>query len=166
MSKTKQEAAEYLNVKPRTLELYTQQGRIAVTYRKGTRGQIATYDEQELGRLKAELEQPAYPVRGQLQPTSPANARMQAIANISYPEIAQVLSDGIGSRLAEAVKDGLQGVPLADKLILNLVEASKLLGLSRNYLREAISAGKLKAQILGRGWKIKRADLETYIKKL
>jgi excisionase family DNA binding protein len=57
-------------------------------------------------------------------------------------------------------------VPVADKLMLSLVEAAQLSGLSRGHLREAIEAKKLKARIIGRGWKVKRADLEAYIAKL
>ena len=57
-------------------------------------------------------------------------------------------------------------IPVADKLTLSLVEASQLSGLSRGHLREAIEAKKLKARIIGRGWKVKRDDLDLYVKKL
>ncbi len=57
-------------------------------------------------------------------------------------------------------------VPLADKLTLSLVEASRLSGLSRNHLRAAIEAKKLKARIIGRGWTIKRDALDLYVRKL
>jgi excisionase family DNA binding protein len=55
---------------------------------------------------------------------------------------------------------------LAHKLTLSLVEASQLSGLSRNHLREAIEDRKLKARIIGRGWRVKRDDLDAYVKKL
>ncbi len=57
-------------------------------------------------------------------------------------------------------------MPLADKLTPSLTEAAQLSGLSRHHLREAIGEGKLHARIIGRGWKIKRKHLETYIDKL
>jgi excisionase family DNA binding protein len=47
-----------------------------------------------------------------------------------------------------------------------LAEAQALTGLSRNVLRTAIDAGELKAKQIGRGWKIKKTDLESYIEKL
>ncbi len=57
-------------------------------------------------------------------------------------------------------------ISVADKLTLSLVEASQLSGLSRNHLRAAIEDKKLKARIIGRGWKVKRDDLDGYVKKL
>jgi hypothetical protein len=33
-------------------------------------------------------------------------------------------------------------------------------------LREAIEAKKLKAQIIGKGWRVKREELASYIRKL
>jgi excisionase family DNA binding protein len=61
-----------------------------------------------------------------------------------------------------------QAAPLsiADKLTLSLVEASQLSGLSRNHLRQAIEDKKLRARIIGRGWRVKREDLDAYVKKL
>jgi excisionase family DNA binding protein len=55
---------------------------------------------------------------------------------------------------------------LAEKLTLSLVEASQLSGLSRNHLRQAIEDKKLRARIIGRGWRVKREDLDAYVKKL
>jgi excisionase family DNA binding protein len=49
---------------------------------------------------------------------------------------------------------------------LKLDEASLLTGLSRQILRDAIEAKKLKAKIIGRAWRIKREDLDQYLKKL
>jgi excisionase family DNA binding protein len=57
-------------------------------------------------------------------------------------------------------------VRLTDKLTLSLTEAALLSGLSRGHLREAITEGKLKAAIIGRGWKVKREALDLYVKKL
>jgi excisionase family DNA binding protein len=46
------------------------------------------------------------------------------------------------------------------------MEASQLSGLSRRILRQAIEEKKLKARIIGRGWRVKRADLDAYVMKL
>ena len=59
--------------------------------------------------------------------------------------------------------------PQADvgaKIMLTLADAAALSSLSENHLREAIKAKKLKGRIIGRGYKIKRVDLDAYIKKL
>jgi len=57
-------------------------------------------------------------------------------------------------------------VRLTDKLTLSLTEAALLSGLSRNHLRQAIEDKKLRARIIGRGWRVKREDLDAYVKKL
>ncbi|NJO93506.1 MAG: helix-turn-helix domain-containing protein [Hydrococcus sp. RM1_1_31] len=57
-------------------------------------------------------------------------------------------------------------VPIENKLLLTLREVQALTGLSREILREAISDGKLKGQIVGKAWRVKRKDLEEYIENL
>ncbi|WP_199332997.1 helix-turn-helix domain-containing protein [Nostoc sp. FACHB-190] len=57
-------------------------------------------------------------------------------------------------------------VLIADKLLLTLPEAQTLTGLSRELLRDAIASGELKAKVIGKGWRIKRTDLDRYVEKL
>ena len=57
-------------------------------------------------------------------------------------------------------------VPIQYKLTLSIAEASALSGLSRQRLRAAIKDGTLTAQIIGRGYRVKRTDLEDYIDSL
>lgn len=155
MPKTKQEAADYLQVKPRTLELYTQQGRLSVTYAKGKRGRVAQYDDGELEALKLQLEQETpYPQRGALI----------AIPHTSITTNDQERLFTLLSALAPK-PSGSVSIPIADKLLLSISEASALAGLSRAELRQAIKDKKLQA-ITRRGFKIKRSDLDTFIKEL
>jgi excisionase family DNA binding protein len=67
--------------------------------------------------------------------------------------------------IAEAVASK-PALSVADKLTLSLIEASQLSGLSRGHLREAIEDKKLKARIIGRGWRMSRASLDAYVKRL
>jgi len=55
---------------------------------------------------------------------------------------------------------------IAQKIMLTLPEAALLTSLSRNHLRQAIEEKKLRARIIGRGWRVKRDDLDAYVKKL
>jgi hypothetical protein len=56
-------------------------------------------------------------------------------------------------------------IEISVKLVLKLSEAQRLTGIPRSILLEAIRAGKLKAddKRWGRGWRMKRSDLEFYI---
>ncbi|WP_338421878.1 helix-turn-helix domain-containing protein [Nostoc flagelliforme] len=47
-----------------------------------------------------------------------------------------------------------------------MAEAQALTGLSREFLRDAITSGDLKAKLIGKGWRVKRKDLEEYVDKL
>jgi excisionase family DNA binding protein len=69
-------------------------------------------------------------------------------------------------RQAITPKTKAAGMPIADKPLLKLDEATALTGLSRNTLREAIETKKLKGKMIGRAFRIKRDDLDEYIKKL
>ncbi len=55
---------------------------------------------------------------------------------------------------------------LSHKLTLTLKEAAILSGLPRQHLSEAIEAGRLQARLLNQTWRIRRADLDNYIRHL
>jgi excisionase family DNA binding protein len=80
--------------------------------------------------------------------------------------LADVVTQRIREDQAQAKAQARPSVPVADKLLLSLEECQTLTGLSRATLRSAIDDGALKARIIGRGFKIKRADLDKYISKL
>jgi excisionase family DNA binding protein len=157
----KKEAAERLSVSTRLVEKYAGEGRLGeVQYVRGKTGRQADYDEQAVERLKAELEAPA----SALVPAVAAQSRETGLIAPQDRERFIAALEAIASH--EQTRAGLIVVPVADKLVLSLIEAAQLSGLSRGHLREAIEAKKLKARIIGRGWKVKRADLEAYITKL
>jgi excisionase family DNA binding protein len=54
----------------------------------------------------------------------------------------------------------------AAKLLLSLDEVQVLTGLSRGVLRDAIATGALAGKKIGRGWKVRREDVEQFVKEL
>jgi excisionase family DNA binding protein len=158
----KESAAKFLNVSTRTLQRYTTQGKIAVAYKHGKTGAEADYDESELQRFKEQQESITY------QPTqSPAadNGQSLALAPIQR-EGAALAGAAAAAAILERLLPPKTSVPVESKPLLKLDEASLLTGLSRQILRDAIEAKKLKAKIVGRAWRIKRDDLDLYLKKL
>lgn len=156
----KQEAAALLGVSIRALERYTQQGKISATYVKGKTRPTVEYGEDELRAFKAELESKLYPHRPSVDNGANGDRALARLSNTSI---------GV-ERLLEVINAmhtrGRTSVATEAKILLTLVEASAMTNLSDKHLRAAIHAGELKARIIGRGWKIKRADLDSYIKKL
>jgi excisionase family DNA binding protein len=172
----KQEAATFLGVSMRTLERLTQQGRISARYERGRTRPVPMYDREELERAKPEIESKMYPHR----PTARNVANSGEIGASGETSASAASNDTALARMAEmpAVLDRLRSVmkvlresepaavPIADKPLLKLAEVATLTGLSRNHLRAAIEEGKLKARIIGRGFRVKRSDLDAYVRKL
>lgn len=168
----KQEAAEFLGVSVRALERYVQQGRIGGHYEKGKTRPTLVFDKAELEAFKAELEQKLYkPVVESSNSDNSAKsdkalARLLSSSSSVQPEVLDFegLSAVIESLLEH--QSSSSATPAYHKILLTLAEAQELTGLSRTILRQAISKGTLKAQIIGKSWRIKYTDLESYVEKL
>lgn len=157
---TKQEAAKHIGISVRALERYTQQGRIKVKYVRGNRGaKTAHYEVSDLEMLKQELETPIVKpvVDSKISPMGELQNNYQIIERF-----AAVLAEALNERETSVSAT----ISLGEKLILTLREAQAITNLSRRVLRDAIKAGKLRAQIIGRGYKIKRSDLEEFVASL
>jgi excisionase family DNA binding protein len=161
------EAAEFLGVSTRALERYAAAGRIEGHYERGKTGKVLAFVPADLERFKTELEAPtsraiALPDKAPTQPTSRALAKPDAASN--------ALSIDVLGALAQWARDNARQdatrVPIEAKLLLSLSEAQSLTGLSRNFLRGMIDDSNLKARKIGRGWKIKRTELEKFVGKL
>ncbi len=185
----KQEAADFLGVSVRALERYVQQGRISVKYEKGKTRPTANFEQAELEAFREELNQPTVKPAFESRQTAPDEYR-QISSEGEYRQIAtdQEQETGIAvqtpgeitefgeiatvDRLASIIEGLLSQdnnhskVPVADKLLLTMAEAQALTGLSREFLKDAISSGELKAKLIGKGWRIKRGDLDEYVDKL
>lgn len=168
----KQEAADYLGVSIRALERYVQQGRISVTYEKGKTRPTAHFEPTELEAFKAELEQPT--IKPAFESRQIATEPQSDIGKLRHHpgEIARFDEVGVIDKLSGIIElliekaDSHPVVPIADKLLLTIAEAQALTGLSREFLRDAIAAGELKAKQIGKSWRVKRSDLLEYVDKL
>jgi excisionase family DNA binding protein len=63
------------------------------------------------------------------------------------------------------VADALQGSQ-APKMLLALTDAAEVSGLSASHLLDAIHDGRLDGRKIGRGFKIRPADLQEYAKQV
>jgi excisionase family DNA binding protein len=186
----KELAATYLGITVRTLQRHMSAKKIA--FKGGDKsGKQATFMQEELNRFKAEQDSLTNSVspsvslsedvrvarseQGLSLPVLGALERFAELANdlrSEQLEIAKGMTDAVRG-MSEAVRGLADGHPsrpsvtdLAHKLMLSIDESAQLSGVSSNHIREAIKAGKLKAKIVGRGYRIKRPDLDSYIKKL
>jgi excisionase family DNA binding protein len=133
------------------------------------------FNEGELERLKKELDgllPDQWPTATSLVPQQSeapleVSNETQALAPAHLPEIGERIVAALQSLLqARHASEDVAVANIAQKLMLTLPEASILSNLSRAHLRQAIHCGKLKGKIIGRGWRIKRADLDIYVRAL
>jgi excisionase family DNA binding protein len=156
---TKDEAANELGISVRSLQRIVQSKKISVIYKRGESGkQEAIFNRGEIQNYKqqrdAETVKPATATTGDT-----ALARSDAATG----------DTALARNVIETIFNlGLQkpAVAIADKPLLKLDEAAALTGLSRQLLRQAIDDGKLKGRIIGRAYRVKRDDLDKYIKNL
>jgi excisionase family DNA binding protein len=165
----KSEVALYLGKSLRTVERFTSQGKLGARYRHGSNGDEAVYDEAEVKRFKEDLELGSAMVRPSV--VRDTLATTTDMAGVKTSGVAGLMVAGdFTERLLDALKSlkpvSSSAVPVADKLTLSLVEAAALAGFSRGFLREAIRTKKLKAAKRGRGWNVKRSDLDAFVSKL
>ncbi|GBE95629.1 helix-turn-helix domain-containing protein [Nostoc cycadae] len=177
----KQEAADFLDVSVRALERYVQQGKISVRYEKGKTRPTANFDATELEAFKKELNQPT--IKPAVETRQITTEQQPKTANLTYSsgeitgfgevdEILEFGEIGVVDKLSSIIElllgkgETQPVVSIADKLLLTLAEAQALTGLSREMLRDAITSDKLKAKVIGKGWRIKRSDLNTYVEQL
>lgn len=168
----KQEACQFLGVSDRSLARYAAQGKVQVTYVKGSRGNVAIYDDADLQRLKEELAEPTGMRLANEKAISVASNNSANHDNLAMLPLSGLVN--VFDRMAardEAIITALgtlkPSIGIEHKLMLTLPEASQLSGISKDVLRQEIRAKKLKASVgLGRGYRVKRTDLDTFVKKL
>jgi excisionase family DNA binding protein len=149
---TKQEAADRLGVSIRAVENFSTKGKLTPQYATGKRGKVALFNESEVDRLKDERGEIVY---------SPKPDTALATIPLNREKFVALLENLAAPRdNAPSITD------LSNKFLLTIAEAQKLTSLSRKVLLDAYHTGKLKLIVIGRGYKIKTADLQKFIDKL
>jgi excisionase family DNA binding protein len=160
----KKQASEILGVSIRLVEKYAAEGRLGkISYIRGKTGKQAEYNQDAVEKLKAALESPDTALT-----TNSPDARLfvaQLVEAMASREQAHVEAiRGLLSGISEEPRSA--SVRVSEKILLNLTDCRLLTGLSGANLRDAIRSGKLAGRKIGRGFKIKRADLDKFIKNL
>jgi excisionase family DNA binding protein len=152
----KEEAAKELGISVRSLQRLAEKKKISVTLKRGNSGkQEAFFDPDEITNYKRERD-----------------VEIVKPASVTTDVTALARSDVDPAKFFEALRNAVVSeqkpvsVAIADKPLLKLDEASALTGLSREILRKAIDAGTLKGKLIGKAYRVKRSDLDSYIDKL
>ncbi len=173
---TKKEACELLGVTERTFDKYAVEHDLPVAKVRGKTGFRNDYEGADLEILKAKIEAPQAQQRasapladvdGSAGKQSGAIVPLRASAHLAQSGPLFVLTPEQLPALARALAGQVDGaVAVADRLTLDLDGAAALSGISRGAIRAAIAAGDLSGRKIGRGWRVERAALETWVKAL
>jgi excisionase family DNA binding protein len=158
----KEQAAAYLGISVRTLQRLTGKGKIPVTYERGPKGDEARYSQDDLNQYR-QSQKPVALMRPDSGATGGVIGDVTQAMTLDATRGAPVMAS---EAFMHALAQMAAPVRVSERFLLSLAEAAQLSGLSRNHLRTAIEQKKLKARIIGRGWKVKRDDLEAYVRKL
>jgi excisionase family DNA binding protein len=160
------DAAKFLGKSERAVQRYAAQHRLSVRYVPGDGSRsVADYDEEELKKLKEELAQqpPARPAVAAAEP--PPETGLQLAPDRRAGSLAELLEQL--QEASEKITGDAPRVAVESKVFLTRREACALAGVGPARLAAAIRAGELSARKgLGRGDRIKRADLEKWAEKL
>jgi excisionase family DNA binding protein len=158
----KEQAAEFLKISVRQLQRHMAARRIAYQMVATKHGEEAEFSRDELERFKEQKGRPT------LQPALDS----KALAARPASALTRQRSDGVIPGLeafaafVSAARPQATVTDLAHQLMLSRAEAARLAGVAENQIKLAIASKKLKARIVGRAWRVKRADLEAWVKKL
>jgi hypothetical protein len=153
----KQQAAKELKISVRSLQRLVQNKALTVVYQRGNSGkQEAVFDADEVARYKTERDKPNNKPNNKLV-RLPINDKNTLARNATL-EFLEIFKNSLPNQKTV--------VPIADKILLTVSDCRLLTGLSEKRIIEAIKAEKLKAQFIGKGWKIKRTNLNQFIDNL
>ena len=146
---TRTQAAQYLQVSPRTINNYIKRGELAVRYINGKYGQEAQFEKSDLDAFRKAKEVPTF---------KPSN-------NDNLP-IPRGINTSQGVALASPRNRPLLITEIAAKPLLKLDEAALLTGLSKDFLRGKIREERLKAAKVSGAWRIRTADINEFVAEL
>ena len=149
---SKKDAAAFLGVTPRAVNRYVAAGRLKVIHQPSPTGgsDLAFFDPADLEAFKN-------------APREPVGRDRQALVKPVKADLETLLQALLAPQ-SRTTKP--RASDFDSQLTLSLKEAAIVARQSVESLRQAIKDGKLKAAIRGRGWNVKRSDLEEWVRKL
>lgn len=165
----KEQAAEYLGFSVKNLQRLMKEKKIQFTYIKGKNGQQAYFEQAELDRYKFDQEK-------QSNIISPSvvveNNPSTSISKPSSKGSSILINTSDLMNILEKIAQGLtkqnQQVmfPINERMTLTTEEVSGISGFPLGAIKRAIKEGALKAVKVGRAKRVRREDLEVWVKGL
>jgi hypothetical protein len=153
---SRKEASRLLKISEQEIQTLTTNNKLSVVLKENNNGvQEAFYKAFELEKFKKNQDKS---LAKSLKGSAKSNGT-RLRSRVSSSELKDPVNDAIESSAISAVE-------AAAKLILTLDEVAILTHISIAELRDDLKNGRLRGFIKGRGWKVKRADLEDYVRSI
>jgi excisionase family DNA binding protein len=162
----KKETAEYLGKSKQSIEAYIAKGKLKPIYVAGPFGREVRFSKDDVESLK---QFQTFPFTRETAAVVAPSVQKMAAAGLTFPvgfaEVVEALN-GICNRIIfNGEEPSLSDLDV--KLVLSVAEAAALSGIPRGRIFKAIAANGLKAsREWGRGWKVKRSDLDAWVRAL
>ena len=163
----KVEAIKYLEISQRTLDRLISQGRLKATYIRSKTGPQIELNEDDVRRLKEELEMPVH------RSVVSNQGEIEESANMSNDTfLARLINSSQCLDLLNEISHSMQAIALhytnvrlSEKILLTIPEAVIISGLSKAGIKRSLVDGTLPAVKEGGRWKIRPEDLREYVCK-
>lgn len=155
---SRKEAAQFLSVSEKSISRYVESGKLVAGIAANKPGRQLEFDRADLERLLAETGQ------GERAIVSHVPAPIERDPTLDNGALADLIRL-IVTETGHARQDAPL-VPLVDKMMLTMDEAAALSGVAKSALLQARASGHLHAVKIGRGYKVRRADLAKFVDAL
>jgi excisionase family DNA binding protein len=160
------DAAKFLDISEKTLERLVKNGEISSKLEKGKTRDVVVFDDEELKAFKEKRESSKHRPAFSSSNDSSAQDSLSLITTKADNTDRQTQTLEFLEVLRNTLTLQKSVVPIADKILLTVNDCRLLTGLSEQNLRDAIHDGKLNARVIGRGYKVKRKDLDAFVESL
>lgn len=161
---TKTEAAAFLGVSEKTISRYVSANKLPSHYIAGKTGRQLDFKQDDLEQFKRDATE-AIEAGQSGQDTSGVLVPATVKAPVAATPMLPTITDLVRAIMVETGQNKAS-VPTSDKLALSLDEATALSGVPRSVLDAGRKDGRLLTRKIGRGYKVRRGDLETFVNAL
>jgi excisionase family DNA binding protein len=154
----KEQAAAALGITVRTLQRHMAAHRIGFAMRRTVTGEEATFSRSEVERFKAERDALTTVV-------TPALNVSESVRD-ETPQALQRAANEQGIAMLVSMLSEAANAPHATCMLLSVKEAASFSGLSASRIMKAIHDGQLDGRKIGRGFKVRPADVREYVRQV
>lgn len=163
---SKADAAKRLNVSAKWLERRVSAGQLTAYKKPGKTGLETHFALADIEAIERERQSPVLAPRVEIRQDKTPGEQSALVPRDQFAALLEIFTKRLPDQTRQDATRAM--VAVESKAFLTIGEAVALSGLGRSQIEAALKAGKLKARSFTgtRGKRIRRSDLDAYLKKL